>query len=325
MNARQVVLSCVDKIKMPRAFGAGKSMNAIVATLPMPTEFHLAPLPTQADSDRELAALWIGRHESVHTRRNYQRRADALLAYLAKEGRDLSSARIVDVQAYLATLANQAPATRANAAATVKSLLSFAQEVGYIRFNVGKAIKAPAVKGTLAERIMEESDTMRMIALETNARNHALLTIIYGAGLRISEACALRWRDLVARGDAGQATIFGKGGKTRAILLSGNTWRKLGAIRGAAEQDTPVFPSRKGGLALDPSQVHRIVKTAAARAGLSSEVSTHWLRHAHASHSLDRGAPIHLVQGTLGHASVATTGRYTHARPLCKGRLDFPQ
>jgi len=53
----------------------------------------------------------------------------------------------------------------------------------------------------------------------------------------------------------------------------------------------------------------------AARAGLDPAVSAHWLRHAHASHSLDRGAPIHLVQATLGHASVATTGKYLHARP----------
>ena len=78
--------------------------------------------------------------------------------------------------------------------------------------------------------------------------------------------------------------------------------------------DAPVFRSRKGG-PLDASQVHRIVKGAAERAGLPAEVSAHWLRHAHASHSLDRGAPIHLVQQTLGHASVATTGRYLHARP----------
>jgi integrase/recombinase XerD len=61
--------------------------------------------------------------------------------------------------------------------------------------------------------------------------------------------------------------------------------------------------------------VWRIVRAAAARAGISLAVSPHWLRHAHASHALDRGAPIHLVQATLGHASVATTGKYLHARP----------
>jgi integrase/recombinase XerD len=57
------------------------------------------------------------------------------------------------------------------------------------------------------------------------------------------------------------------------------------------------------------------VKAAAARAGLPPEVSAHWLRHAHASHALDRGAPAHLVQATLGHSSLTTTGRYLHARP----------
>ena len=69
------------------------------------------------------------------------------------------------------------------------------------------------------------------------------------------------------------------------------------------------------GSTLDASQIHRIVKAAAERTGLSASVSAHWLRHAHASHGLERGAPIHLVQATLGHSSVATTGRYLHARP----------
>ncbi len=75
-----------------------------------------------------------------------------------------------------------------------------------------------------------------------------------------------------------------------------------------------MFRSRRGGH-LDPAQAWRIVRAAAERAGLDLPVSPHWLRHAHASHALDRGAPIHLVQATLGHASVATTGRYLHARP----------
>jgi integrase/recombinase XerD len=66
---------------------------------------------------------------------------------------------------------------------------------------------------------------------------------------------------------------------------------------------------------LKPSQVLRIVQAAARRAGIRAQVSPHWLRHAHASHALDQGCPIHLVQATLGHESVATTGRYLHARP----------
>jgi site-specific recombinase XerD len=269
------------------------------------------PAIAQADSDAQLVALWIGRHASPHTRRNYQRQADRFLAFV---GRPLALVRMADLQAYLATLEGLAPATRANATAALKSLLSFAQETGYLRFNVGKVVKTPPIKNTLAARILSEAETHRMLALETNARNQALLTLLYGGGLRISEACGLTWRDLTERGDAGQATIYGKGGKTRVVLVSPNTWRHLVGLRRDAGTDDPVFRSRKGG-ALDPSQVHRIVKAAAERAGLSPEVSAHWLRHAHASHSLERGAPIHLVQATLGHASVATTGRYLHARP----------
>jgi len=62
-------------------------------------------------------------------------------------------------------------------------------------------------------------------------------------------------------------------------------------------------------------QVHRIVKSAAKRAGLKPNISAHYLRHAHCSHALDRGAPVHVVQQTLGHASLTTTTRYSHARP----------
>jgi site-specific recombinase XerD len=79
----------------------------------------------------------------------------------------------------------------------------------------------------------------------------------------------------------------------------------------------PVFRSRKtkNGARLQPLAILRVVRQAAARAGIPLSVSPHWFRHAHASHALDRGAPIHLVQATLGHAGIATTGRYLHARP----------
>ena len=161
---------------------------------------------------------------------------------------------------------------------------------------------------------MGETDVHRMLALEPDARNAAMLRLIYCAGLRISEVCGLAWRDMQAGDDAGQATVYGKGGKTRVVLLPASVWRALVQSRGDAGPDAPVFISQRKGQ-LDPSAVHRVVKAAAARAGLSADVSAHWLRHAHASHALDRGAPIHLVQATLGHASVATTGRYLHARP----------
>jgi integrase/recombinase XerD len=275
---------------------------------------HLPAIP-QADSDAHLVDMWVKRSNSEHTRRKYRAEAARMLAHV---GKPLPIILIGDLQSYLGSLEAKAPATRANATAAMKSLFSFAQEIGYVRFNIGKAVKAPPVKNVLAERILSEADTQRMVLLEPKLRNRALLTVLYGGGLRISEVCGLRWRDMAERDQAGQATVFGKGGKTRIVLLSANTWKLLTTMRAELavppSADVFVFASRQGG-DLDASQVHRIVKQAAGRAGLSAEVSAHWLRHAHASHALDRGAPIHLVQATLGHASVSTTGRYLHARP----------
>jgi integrase/recombinase XerD len=90
--------------------------------------------------------------------------------------------------------------------------------------------------------------------------------------------------------------------------------RQLTALRGVAAADAPVFASRSG-KPLERSRVLRIVKDASQRPGIAANVSTHWLRRAHVSHALDHGAPIDLVQATLGRRSVATTSRHLHARP----------
>jgi integrase/recombinase XerD len=86
-------------------------------------------------------------------------------------------------------------------------------------------------------------------------------------------------------------------------------------LGGATGDDDPVFRSRSGGGPLSPLRVERVVRAAATRAGIAADVTPHWLRHSHVSHALDRGAPVHLVQQTVGHASLATTTRYSHARP----------
>lgn len=268
-------------------------------------------VPAQADNDAHLIALWLGRHDSHNTRRNYQRAADRFLEFVDLP---LRQVRLGDVQAFLASLEGKAPATRALYTASLKSLFSFGHQAGYLPFNVGAVVKAPPVKNTLAERILEEGDVLKLIALEPNQRNQALLRLAYAAGLRVSEVCALRWTDFKKRDDAGQVTVFGKAGKTRVVLLSSETWRVLMELKEEGDEDTPAFLSRMGNGAITPCQAHRIVKAAAKRAGLSEAVSAHWLRHAHASHSLDRGAPVHLVATTLGHSSVATTSRYLHAK-----------
>ena len=92
-----------------------------------------------------------------------------------------------------------------------------------------------------------------------------------GGGLRVSELVHLKWRDLQGRDDDGQVSVFGKGGKTRHVLLSKGTWDTLSAIRSDASEDGPVFVSRKGS-PLSTSQAFRIVRAAARRAGVEMDV-----------------------------------------------------
>lgn len=263
-------------------------------------------------TDSQVIEMWLhGR--SSHTQRAYRANVDGFLSFVGYK--PLNSITLADLQAYADTLHNLAPASQGRILSAIKSLLSFGYKLGYLPFNVGGPLRLPGLKNTLAERILSESDVQRMIALETNPRNRVLLRVTYALGGRVSEICGLKWRDLQERDKAGQVTLYGKGNKTRVVLLSAETWHELVSLRGDSGQDDPVFRSRKKGAHLDTSQVKRIVTAAAERAGIQGRVSPHWLRHAHASHALDRGCPIHLVQSTLGHASVQTTGRYLHARP----------
>jgi hypothetical protein len=143
-------------------------------------------------------------------------------------------------------------------------------------------------------------------------------------GLRVSEIAELKWRDLQPRTDGGQVTVFGKGSKTHTVLLPNAIWRDLLLYRQHAGMDAPVFASRRRRWTPTPDSIERLVLKAAQRAGVEGKVSPHWLRHSHATHALER-APIHLVQARLGHASVATTGRYLHARPTDSSSVTSPR
>ncbi|WP_339461047.1 tyrosine-type recombinase/integrase, partial [Nodularia spumigena] len=209
------------------------------------------------------------------------------------------------------------------AVGAIKSLLSFAKQLGVVSANLGILIKSPKSRNRLAERILTQEEVKLLISSTTNSRDHAIIRLFYLAGLRVSELCGLKWRDLKARGDGGQITVFGKGEKTRTVLVGAGMWKEINSLKGYAKHDDPVFISAKGGH-LCRSMVFHIVKKAANRAGIEGNVSPHWLRHSHASHSLDRGAPIHLLQKTLGHSSVAITEMYLHARPTDSSGLYLP-
>jgi integrase/recombinase XerD len=272
------------------------------------------PDTLRASSDDQLLAIWLhGR--SPHTQRAY--RAD-IERFQLRAGKPFRQVTLPDLQQFADSLSDLAPASRYRTLSALKSLLAFAHRIGYLPYDVGRALRLPVVRNRLAERILPEADLHRILSLEPLPRNRALLTLLYASGVRVSELCSLSWRDLQPNGEGGQISVFGKGGVTRAIQVPASVWKLLTGLRtpktGAGD---PVFRSRKGenGGVLRSLAVLRIVRKASARAGIELPVSPHWFRHAHASHALDRGAPIHLVQATLGHASITTTGRYLHARP----------
>jgi integrase/recombinase XerD len=279
-----------------------------------------------AEDENAVIAMWLhGR--PTPTQRAY--RSD-IAGLRAKINKTIRACTLSDLQNYADSLADLAPSTRARRLAGIKSLFAFAHGIGYLPFDVARPLRLPAVANRVAERILSEREIWALLQSEPDARNRCLLEFLYCTGARVSEAASLLWRDLQPSRDAGQATFFGKGGKTRAVLLPKALWDEITAWRreqGGANLvgvnlvgDDPVFRSRKGG-ALGPEAIFRIVRAAAQRAGITERVSPHWLRHAHASHALDRGAPIHLVQTTLGHSSLATTGRYLHARPTDSSSL----
>lgn len=279
----------------------------------LPVAATTLDIPKQADSDQHLIELWLhGR--SRHTIRAYRADAEKFLATVPKALHQIKLGEIQDYANQLAASGLQLSSVYC-AMSAVKSLFAFGHRLGYLPFDVARPLRLPALRKTLAERILDEADVLRMIALERMPRNKAILLTLYAGGFRVAELCSLKWSDLQGRNEAGQITVFGKGGKTRSVLMPKSVWYAVQALRQGAGDSTPVFRSRKGGGHLDESMVWRIVRKAAKRACIEKAVSCHWLRHAHASHALDRGAPIHLVQQTLGHSSIQTTGRYLHARP----------
>ena len=209
---------------------------------------------------------------------------------------------------------------------SVKSLYSFAYTSGIFSANVMAAVKPPSAKSAISQRILPEATVLKMILLEQDPRNHAILHTLYAAGLHVSELCNLRWRHVIRRVDGVQLDIMsGKGDKQRHVLLTESSWNVLSVLREGSSDDDFVFQSRQEvsregyykGTRLDTTTIFRIVREAARKAGVKNwaEVSPHWLRHCHGSHAIDRKAPLTVVRDTLGHSNIAVTNEYAKARP----------
>lgn len=283
---------------LPAVAASGAAAAAVtepereIATLPFP--------PYTTDDD--LLELWL-HGKSRHTQRACR---EDIGIFRAFSGKSLRATYLSDLQRYADALTG-APATRARRLKALKSLLSFAARLGYMPFNVGAAIRGPKVEQKLAERILSERQVFALLeAVEDNARDHAMIRLLYNGGLRVSELLVLRWRNLID----GVANVTGKGGKTRVVRLSRGTWQEIQALRtDDAFSDDFVFP-------MSTCNAWKRVKRAARLAGIKDlPVSPHFLRHSHGTHALRRGADLATVRDTLGHESISTTGRYLHARP----------
>jgi integrase/recombinase XerD len=272
---------------------------------------------TRAETDEQLLTSWLESLGSPHTRRNFEQTARRLLVELPM---GLRAATVEDVRDALTNVTRGLAETTARQyVLRIKSLLGYAHGLGYTLFNAGARIKVRsegAQRGaSLAKRIISETEVALLIRAARGKRDRVLLETLYAAGLRVSEVVALTWADVLPRDDRVQLSITGKGGFVRQVLLPDVVSQSLLSLRGDAGANDPVFSSRKGGGRLTERAVLGMVKRTAKRAGINEGVSPHWLRHAHGSHAIDRGASLPEVQSTLGHTNVSTTSGYLHARP----------
>ena len=267
---------------------------------------------TNASSDREIILLWLG-DKSATTRVSYNSTVTKFIEFVAKP---LSDVKLEDLQLWERGLkARFKDTTVANKVLVIKSLFSFCVRVGYLTLNVGSFLKTPKAKETIAERILDVDSVKGLIKYGVkNQRDRLMLSLMYGCGLRVSEVISLTWNDLRPHGDGGKCTVFGKGSKTRVVIIPSWLWVKLKEFEKFNRVNQWVFVSRNENQ-MERSVVHRMIKRACKRAGVDERASSHWLRHSHASHSLEAGCNLRLLQQSLGHASVTTTERYLHISP----------
>jgi integrase/recombinase XerC len=287
-----------------------------------------APLTLEDHPARQIAAAFADhlrrdRLRSAHTVRAYVATAHRLIAFLGEhrggmvDGGTLSGVEAVDLRAYLARRRSEAALTNASAArelSAVRAFLGFARGEGAalprlrgprVKKGVPRPI-APADARALAEDAAEAQDKPWLAA-----RDLALLLLLYGAGLRVSEALSLD-AGLLPLGEA--ITVTGKGNKARVVPLLPVVRQAIADYAGQCPwplgKGALLFRGAKGG-PLDSRIVRRMTQAARGRLGLPGRTTPHALRHSFATHLLGRGADLRQLQELLGHASLSSTQIYT--------------
>lgn len=270
------------------------------------------PKLTEATTDAEIVRLWI----SAKSRTTAKTYLTVVRQFLEFTGKPLADTRIEDLLLWLESfqLRSASGNTINNKLAAIKSLFSFGVKTGYLTANPATMIRATKAKDALNERLLIEEEVKRLVEAAKPGRDRIIVKLLYTLGLRVSELTGLNRGDFRETGDGGaMVTVYGKGAKTRVLMIDRSLWNEIRELpRG--EGTEAVFLSRLGNR-LDRHAVHRLIKAAVAKAGINPHTSAHWLRHAHACHSLKHGAGIELLMKSLGHGSLTTTSRYLHVNP----------
>jgi integrase/recombinase XerD len=274
-----------------------------------------------------LSWLAVEKGRSANTLAAYRRDLAAYQEFLS--GRGLRPATVTEsvVEDYLAFLraAGRAPASVARALVSVRSLHRFLEDEGHVATNPAEEVQRPKVPSGLPKALSEAEVSGLLGAVAGDdavaRRDRAILEVLYGCGLRVSELVGLSLADL----DLGSGLLraFGKGAKERVVpvgrlasdalaaWLSPRGRSQLEPERWARRGDAEaVFLNTRGGR-LSRQGAWGIVRRYGEAVGMGDRLSPHVLRHSCATHMLDHGADIRVVQELLGHASISTTQVYT--------------
>jgi integrase/recombinase XerD len=279
------------------------------------------------EAEEFLAWLSAERGRSANTLSAYRRDLAGYAEFLAARGCTVTAADTRLVEDYLAFLraAGRAPSSMARALAAVRGLHRFLAEEGEAAGDPSAAVTRPRVPTGLPKALSEPEVEALLAAVRGTdgraRRDRAVLEVLYGCGLRVSELVGLSLADLDL--DTAQLRAFGKGSKERVVPIGRMARQALTEWLAPAGRDTLV-PRRwanRGdaealflnfrGRRLSRQGAWDVVKRHAERAGLGGRLSPHVLRHSCATHMLDHGADIRVVQEMLGHASLSTTQVYT--------------
>lgn len=210
-----------------------------------------------------------------------------------------------DIKAYLAELMG-----KGNNPASVglaKSSLAYFYE-GIMEKGIMLKIKTPKHKRKIPE-VLTRDEVRKLIDNAGSLRNKLLLEFMYASGLRVSECASLKWKDINLTEKNGLLK-HGKGGKDRFFILSEELIRDINDyIKEKKENEEFLFPGNSG--KLTARAIQDVIKRAAKRAGIQKHVHCHGLRHAFATHLLENGTDIRLIQELLAHSNLQTTQFYT--------------